>query len=495
LKINLINNIVILGGGTSAWLSAAYLKNVLPKYNITVIDKEIGTPIGVGEGTLLKFESFLNTCGFPTDEWFSQVDATYKTGILFPGWVHKDNTIWHPFVSSAETGLPNVLLQDLWSRNQEYDFKKFGINMYELTVDDHKIHLNTQGGFHIDCSKLVNFIKKKLVNKVQLIQSEMISINRKTDNSVESLVLKNGQIISGDLFIDCSGLAGLLNNSPVRNDLTGRLICDTAIAGHIPYQDINLERRPYVVSEAVECGWVWQIPVKNRIGSGLVFNRSITSIDDAKDYFVKYWNSRINRDSLKVIDWTPFYNNNIWHENVVSIGLSAGFIEPLESTGIALITEGIYQLVQLISNGTFQEDTINSYNIVMKSFFEEAIDFVSSHYAYTERKEPFWQIVKNTIKISPRLQHHLNLLSDPTIPLPRGGNLPSFFTNSNWNLWLIQMGFKVAPRELDNNNQYALEAMMHVYDFEERRRQATAVDHNTYLNYRYSIAEKYHESN
>jgi tryptophan halogenase len=191
-----------------------------------------------------------------------------------------------------------------------------------------------------------------------------------------------------------------------------------------------------------------------------VFNRSITDPEDAKEYFVKYWNNRISKDSLKVIDWTPYYNDNIWHNNVVSIGLSAGFIEPLESTGIALIMEGIYQLCRRITEYYYSDEDVAVYNNNMKYFFEECINFVSMHYSKTEREEPFWKIVKDKIKVSEEQKIYEQQLLDPLIPLIRIPKDINFFTGHNWNTWLIQMGCKVAPRTLNQSNEESLNFLL-----------------------------------
>jgi hypothetical protein len=454
-----INNIVILGGGTSAWLSAAYLSRNFPYYNITVVDKEIGTPVGVGEGTLMNFKPFMSQCGFDHNEWIPEIDATFKSGILFPGWVRKDNVVWHPFLMNPV--LDNTMsLHAAWSRNQEYDFKEYGLGMYDISINHNAVDLSMEYAYHVDCSKLVLYIQRKLKDKIRIIRSEMVDVVRDEFNNIKSLTLKNNDIVTGDLFLDCTGFKGLLNTNPIRNDLSDRLICDTAVAGHVPYQDRDKELRPYVISEAVDCGWVWNIPVKNRIGSGLVFNRSITDPEDAKEYFVKYWNNRISKDSLKVIDWTPYYNDNIWHNNVVSIGLSAGFIEPLESTGIALIMEGIYQVGRRITEYYYSDEDVAVYNNNMKYFFEECINFVSMHYSKTEREEPFWKIVKDRIKVSEEQKIYEQQLLDPLIPLIRMPKDINFFTGHNWNAWLIQMGCKVAPRNLDQTESVSLNCLL-----------------------------------
>lgn len=486
-----IKNVVIVGGGSSAWLAAAYFRHNFGYFNITVVDKEIGTPVGVGEGTLMNFELFLEHCGFDRREWMPEIDATIKAGILFPGWVNKENVVWHPFMMNVNTDL-NVSLHDLWSRNQHLDFKQTGVAFYDSAIKNDKVDIqNTKYAFHIDAGKLVTFIQKKLENRVDFIRSEMVSINRDSRNHINSIVLKNGQVVEGDLFLDCTGFNGLLNNNPDRNDLSGRLICDTAVAGHVPYENRDQELHPYVISEAIDCGWIWNIPVETRIGSGLVFNRSITDPEVAKKRFCEYWGNRITPDQLKVIDWTPFYNNNIWHDNVVSIGLSAGFIEPLESTGLALITEGIYQLSRRLTDFTWNEYDREIYNNTMKCFFEESIDFVSMHYAKTERTEPFWQIVNNTIKPNKKQQFYMDWLADGSKLMPQGGKDSNFFTAPNWTTWLVQMGYPVAPRDFGELNDVTEYGLKRYHDFEENRRTVTGMKHVDYVDFVHGLYQQY----
>ena len=485
-----IKNLVIVGGGSAAWLAAAYFKHNFNYFNITVVDKEIGTPVGVGEGTLMNFSLFLENCGFDRREWMPEIDATCKAGILFPGWVTEENTVWHPFMMNVNTEL-EISLHDLWSRNQHLDFKQSGVAFYDSAVKHDRVDIiNTRYAYHIDAGKLVTYIQEKLQDRVEFIKSEMISINRRSDNSIASIMLKDGQQIEGDLFLDCTGFRGLLNDRPDRNDLTGRLICDTAVAGHIPYEDKNKELHPYVISEAIDCGWVWNIPVGSRIGSGLVFNRSITDPEDAKKRFCEYWNYRIMPDSLKVIDWTPFYNNNIWHENVVSIGLAAGFIEPLESTGLALITEGIFQLGRRLTDFTWTQYDTEIYNNTMKCFFEESIDFVSMHYTKTERTEPFWQAVKKTITVSEKQKFYIDWLANPSKSMPQGGKDNNFFTAPNWSTWLIQMGYPVAPRDFGNLNDVSIIGIERYFDYIEAGRRIHGTSHAEYIEYMHNVYKK-----
>ena len=433
--INKINTLTIVGGGTSGWLTAAFISRNIPEIKITLIDKEETTPVGVGEGTLTNFELFLHHCGFTIFDWVEKIDATPKSGILFPGWKTKDKEIWHPF--DLEKSSYNE-----WSQNQQLDFRN-------TCLGDSK-HFDLKA-WHVDCGKLVKYIEDKIKDKITIIKSDVVNIVKDSREHIKELVLKNEQTIQSDLFVDCTGFKGLLRNKPDRKTLEHRLICDTAIAAHISYKDKEKELNPYVISEAVDCGWIWNIPVQTRIGSGIVFNRSITKIEDAKKTLIEYWDNRINEDQTKIIDWTPYYNTNQWHENVVEIGLSAGFIEPLESTGVALIMEGIIQLTKRINPKYYSSEDIDIYNNTMKKVFETSIDFVNMHYVDNQREEPFWKEVQKTITKSDTQKFYESVLLDEnrdihSIAWNKYQDI-NFFTGMNWMCWLIQLGYPVKPRK------------------------------------------------
>jgi tryptophan halogenase len=479
-----VRSVVIVGGGTSAWLTAAMLSNSVPNIHVTVVDKEIGSPVGVGEGTLLSFDMIMKKAGFKVEEWFFELDATFKSGILFPGWGETgDKNVWHPFLFPEQHQI-NTHLLNIWSKNQEYDFKTYGLGMYDTSVNHNKVDVGTKNAYayHVDASKLVQFIQRKLKDRtrVESIKSEVVEIERDSHNNISKLILKNTREITGDLFVDCTGFKGILNDAPDRVDLTGRLFCDTAVAGHVPYKDRDKELHPYVISELVKHGWVWNIPVQSRIGSGLVFNRTQTSVEEAKDFFCEYWDHRISKDNLKVIDWAPYYNKNMWHDNVVSIGLSAGFIEPLESTGIALIIIGIEQLIFRLGSRYYTEFDIAYYNNVMTSMFEDSIDFINMHYSKVDREDKFWKWVRETHIKSDRQEFYEYQLLRTDCPLPTsGGGL--IFGASNWFAWLIQLGYKVNPACDGLTSGRALEEILYYHDNIESTRHARSIKHVDYL--------------
>ena len=475
-----VENIVIVGGGTSGWLTAAYLSNNHPDISITIVDKEIGNAIGVGEATLLNFRPFMEECGFLIDDWFSDIDSGYKSGIMFSNWQESGKDIWHPFYKGKRKLTETLRLWDVWSLNQEYDFKKYALGSYNNTVLHNSVDVEVDNGtnaYHIDCGKLVTYIQKKLKNKINIIQSDVVEINNEND-TVNSIRLKNGLIIIADLFIDCTGFLQLLRIPKERINLNDRLFVNTAVVCQIPYQDRENEFKPYAICDAVDHGWLWKIGIASRIGSGMVFNRDITDIDTAKNYFVKYWNDRIPVEKVRAINWDPFYIKDQWSGNVVNIGLSAGFIEPLESTGIGLITVGITQLSNTIRDRFYCNNDRKNYNLQMELLFEDAIDFVSAHYANNPRTTPFWQYVKKTFAPSEIMLHHIKELADPNIEMPYDGKVHYFFNGCNWSLLLQQLGYTVAERNIGLSKEQAAEILVRYYINSEKNRYVWSRPHS-----------------
>jgi tryptophan halogenase len=481
--MEIVKKVVIVGGGSSAWLTAAYLSKQCPHIEFTVIDKEIGNPIGVGEGTLLSFQIFMQECGFELKDWFMELEATYKTGALFPDWLEKGHTIWHPFLMSPIVNEgPNgtIRLQSAWSHHQEYDFKTYGAALYETAVNQNKIDpsiIDTYA-FHIDCGKLVQFMQKRLADRINFVASDVVGMEKNGDNIV-SLSLANGSKIYGDLFIDCTGFKSILRTEKDRVELLGRVFCDTAVCGQIQYENLENEMRPYTRAQAVDHGWLWTIPTQSRMGSGIIFNKSVTDVEEAKDYFVNYWGGRITKDKLRVIDWTPFYLKDPWKGNVVCIGMSSGFIEPLESTGLALVQFQAHSLMNIIRNGIYQQGHIDIYNTAFAMMFEDCVDFVSAHYSRTNRTEKFWEFVKDTYMPTEGILIQLELLKNGPRHASQKQNT-HVFGGTNWTTWMAQLGYKIgADPTLDKDRAEFL--MLRYYNTLEKFRPNWCQHHATDL--------------
>lgn len=444
--MNYVKKIIIVGGGSSGWSSAAYLSNTLPDCKIYVIDKEVSTPIGVGEATILSFKPFMDACGFDHWDWLNNLDTTPKAGILYPDWIKKGNTVWHPFTTIA-TVVNGMSQYSMWTHNTDLDFKRYAISSYDSAVTHNTVDSSYQA-YHVDCIKFVNYVKDRIKDRITHLKSGVKNIKR-DGTKILSLELENGQEISADLYVDCTGFANILTENPEKVDVYGRLFCNSAVSCHVEYEDRPNEIKPYTTAHATEIGWIWIIPTRSRIGSGLVYDKNFTTEEEAKACLENFWKDR-KISKINKHKWDPYYKNKIWDSNVVSIGLSGGFIEPLESTGLALIHLGIIKLVDKIKHYYFSDQEIQRYNLEMHTAYEDAIDFVSSHYSYTEREEPFWQYVKENYKPSERLrsiiENHINsdfmnhnfLFEDLKV-----------FSPNNYALWLEQLGYhKKHPMKL-----------------------------------------------
>lgn len=475
-----VSSITIVGGGTSGWLAAAYLYKNQPDIQITIVDKEIGTPIGVGEATLLSFKPFMEECGFKIEDWFVALDTGYKSGILFSNWRREGDNIWHPFYKGNRKLFNNLNVWDSWSCNQHLDFKKYALSCYENSIEHNSLDANAieNYAFHVDCGKLVVFLQDKLKDKINIIRSDVVEVHYNTDLTIKFLELKNKEHIISDLYVDCTGFKNILRKPTCRIDLTDRLFVNTAVACPIPYQDKVSEFKPYAECEAVDHGWIWKIGVASRIGSGMVFNRHITSIDEAKEYFVNQWSNRIKKENVRVIDWDPFYNEDQWSGNVVSVGLSAGFIEPLESTGIGLITYAIGQLNSAIHERRYSVIDQTNFNLQMKILFEDCVDFVSMHYANNTRSNKFWDHVNKKFKLSERMQHFINELKTSDIAIPNAGKYNYMFGGANWSLMLIQLGYNVSSRHTGVPPDFTEELLIKNYIEHEKNRHVWGRQHS-----------------
>lgn len=444
-----VRDIVVVGGGTSGWLSAYSIVNNVPFSRVTLIDKEVSESVGVGEATLLNFKIFLRDyCKFDDAkiiDCLQYCDSVRKLGILYPDWGYDGNEIWHPFYFLNMMPLENhsPVLIDAWSHFQEYDIKKI------LPGKDDKSVRWEHGAFaeHINALKFAEYLKNDLIDddKINYIQSGVKDIKR-DDNGISSLTLENGDVITADLFIDCSGFKSILKDKRDRVDLTDRLYVDTAVVSPVEFIDKNKEIHPYTIAQVVDHGWIWKTPLQSRIGSGLIFNRSVTDIEDAKKYFCQHWDNRISPENVRVLNWEPYYDKNQWDKNVVSIGLSAGFLEPLESTGIELILQGLMRVIDTLDGSYYTESYITTYNDSIVQQFETSIDFVNMHYSLSTKDTPFWNYVRDNYKTSDTLEFFKdNLISSDKPSISRAcKNL--FIGGGNWTHWMVQFGYPIKEK-------------------------------------------------
>lgn len=393
--------ISVVGGGTSGWMTAAYLKSI---YNdlvdIEVIYDHSCPSIGVGESTTPIFLTFLNQINISYEDLIKEIGSTIKLGIKFKNWCKKQNHYWHPFnVANFDNNISdsNVLsaYETMFEKNQNADCYDPEYMSSGLVPFD--VNLNNLSNFalHIDGQLFSKFLRNKFKNKVKIIDGVVVKINYDNQiNQINSLVLNSGQNINSDLYIDCTGLSKLLiskvsnswiecNSFPLMNRSIPIQIKETP--------DLN---QTHTLAEAHKFGWLWNIPLQERYGMGYNYNSNYLNDDQAVDEFKKILKCKnIHYNSqFRIIKYLPGYFKEPWKSNVLSIGLSTGFVEPLEATSIHMICN---QLSHFVRHNTFFDIPFsqNIYNKKMSNMYEQTLEFIELHY-YGERCDSiFWNDV------------------------------------------------------------------------------------------------------
>lgn len=491
-----IKRLVIVGGGTAGWIAASWFARRWGKiFEVVVIDKSAPERVGVGEATLLSFPNVMKQMGYKPTDWIKEIDATLKSGILFPGWGVEDQTIWHPF-SFTSVGDSKTPLYDMWQSFQdEYDIKKIS-PMYNSSLANRieTEYTHDSYAFQIDCGKLVKFLQKNTIPYLkEYIQSDVVDIYRDgnaddiTRSNIKELVLDDGSKITGDLFIDCTGWKQMLIGQ--RNvDCSDRLFINAALAAKVDYKDPK-EQHPYTACPAQEHGWIWKIPTRYRIGTGYCFNQDVNDPEEVAQAFSDQWDGRIKPKDMRLLDWKPQYSKNFWDGNVISIGLSAGFIEPLESTGLAMMIRGVEYLDESIYGGSWNKKTDPAfYNEKMRSSFETAVDYVSMHYSYCRRKGKFWDFVRSKYKKTSSQLYYEEMIQDPEVQTPQTGKTGSFFDGSNWQVWLLQlMTDKINSKEYWKKDDSCIPRLRNFVNHTLPANQGNSVPHGEYISHIYTL--------
>mgnify|MGYP001347980254 FL=1 len=466
--LSTVNKIVIVGGGSAGWLTAAYALYNLPNTQITLIESPNVPTVGVGEATILGFDHFLDECGISKELWTKSCDATIKLGTYFPNWRDDGVNIWQPFYFPIEkTSKDNFAdFVDL-CRDGNIDNKDFEqwTAWYDVSVVDKKVAANTTAlggdahvGYHLDAIKLANFLSEYCNKKYPRLRHIKAHIDTPVvvDGKIDHVQLENGDMVTGDFFVDCTGFKRLLSNALGNSEWINRdhmLFTNAAVASQINYETQDEAQVPYVTAQACDHGWIWKTPVKDRIGSGLCYNSDITSKQEAEDYFVQHWGEhRLRTGVFNHVPFKPEYNKNNWRSNCFSVGLASGFIEPLESTGLALLVIGSTGLKYLKKGGYTQEDA-DTFNFDMSNVYEDSMNFVALHYFNNKRQSKFWKHVDKHFTETEKLETIATNYArnyTPTVDeqfFPRNTEI---FQDINWKLWLNSVGIKTATAKLDS---------------------------------------------
>ena len=404
-----IRSVTIVGGGTAGWMTAALLSQLLPSVAITLVESEEIGIIGVGEATIPALRTYLTLAGIDELDMVRATQASFKLGIEFVGWRAPETSYIHGFgkigrdmawlhthqlwLRMAASGDPGPLdryaLNCVAARRNKFCFPS-GDNPGSPMAD-------IDYAYHFDASLFAAFLRKQCEERgVKRVEGRIVDVVRDgASGKVAHVVLASGMTISGELFIDCSGMRALLIGGALGvgyEDWSQWLPCDRAYA--VPCTGVS-PLTPYTRSTARAAGWQWRIPLQHRIGNGYVYSSKFASDDDAARTLLANLDGTPLADPRQV-RFAPGRRMQAWSANVVAIGLSSGFLEPLESTSIHLIQTGILRLISLFPGRGFNSADIAEYNRQSRFEFEDVRDFIIAHYKVTNRVgEPFWNYVRD----------------------------------------------------------------------------------------------------
>jgi tryptophan 7-halogenase len=423
--------IVIVGGGTAGWMTAAAMARFcVPRFEVTLVESDEIATIGVGEATIPSIKMYNDSLGIDEAEFLAATGGTYKLGIAFEGWARPDEGYVHAFglVGSA---LGVVPFHHYWLRGL-----KLGISkplghyvLHTLAIAANRFaHLNPPANsplpplpyaFHFDASLYAKFLRG-FAEKRGVVRQEgrIVAVERNGETGdIAAVVLANGTRLAGDLFVDCSGFRGLLIEQELEagfEDWTQWLQCDRAIA--VPCARVD-PLVPLTRSIARKAGWQWRIPLQHRIGNGYVFKSSEISEDEATATLLANLDGEALADP-RTVRFVTGRRSKTWVRNVVAIGLSSGFIEPLESTSIHLIQTGITRLIDLLPAGEITDATREDYNQRSAFEMERIRDFIILHYHANGRVgDPFWDGLRD-MAIPEPLQHKIDLFRSTARVVP-----------------------------------------------------------------------------
>ncbi|MEY4590925.1 MAG: hypothetical protein RL497_3001 [Pseudomonadota bacterium] len=397
-------HIVIVGGGTSGWMTAAALSNHFKseEIKISLVESDTIGTVGVGEATIPYLRYFNQRLGIDERDFVRATNATYKLGIEFIDWSAQASSYVHPFGDFGEKiGQDEFYLYWLAHKknNPLADFSKCSTAVvaalqqkFTYPKSQNKDWQGYTYAFHIDALKYAHYLRHYAEKKGVLRHEGIIeSVELSESGDISKLLLKNGQTLVGDIFIDCSGFRSLLMAGALNvgfEDWSRWLICDRAVA--IPSQSDN-QFKPYTQAQAMQCGWRWEIPLANRTGNGLVYSGAYMSDENA----CAYLKNKIVGCPLAEPNFIQFKAGRrvqSWVRNCVAIGLSSGFLEPLESTSIYLIQLGIMKFLELYSPKAAGCNARQEFNQVVGLEYERVRDFIIMHYYAAQRTDSdFWR--------------------------------------------------------------------------------------------------------
>ena len=490
-----VNTVVIIGGGTAGWISAALLIKILGNaLKIKLIESEEIGIVGVGEATIPPILSLNKALGLDEAEFLTETKGAIKLGIEFVNWKKKGDRYMHAFGNLGKD-FPFCSFHHFWTRGRTRgrndSLWDYSAN-YQAAIRSRFAPLerieagNLQGlayAYHFDASRYAAYLRRFSERLgVERIEGKITEVAlNSSDGCIESVSLQDGSRIAGDFFVDCSGFRGILIEQQLHTgyeDWSHWLPCDRAVA--VPCESTQ-PLLPYTRSTAHDAGWQWRIPLQHRIGNGTVFSSSHVSEDAATALLLDNLDGAQLAEP-RVIRFKTGRRKQQWNRNCVSMGLASGFLEPLESTSIHMIQSGVTRLIKNFPHAGVRQSEIDEYNRQSKMEWEYIRDFIILHYHLNERIDSaFWNHCRH-MQVPETLSRRMQLFNDTGKVFREQDEL---FTEIAWQQVMIGQG--MLPRDyhplvdalsgqqldefLDNVKRIIADAVQELPDHEQFLRQ------------------------
>ena len=428
-----IKSITIVGGGSSGWMTAAAIARNVPNIKLTLVESSTVPTIGVGESTIGHINQYLHYIGLKDEDWMKACNATYKTSIKFIDFRENPkeapHTFHYPFGVFDNTDKPRTVMD--WflisAKEKNIDPKTFAEFYHDSILmsdankltknEDYKIRgfrFKEDTAYHMDAGLFGNYLRDSICLPAGMthIVDNVTGYELNDQGHIAHVTTEKSGPLAADLFIDCTGFKSLLLEQALKVpfiSFSDTLFNDSAIATIIPYIDIEREMECYTSCTAIDAGWVWNIPLWNRLGTGYVYSSKFATKEQAEAQFRKHLASnrmacpdvdRANSAEFRHINIKHGVHERAWEKNVVGIGLSNGFIEPLESTGLMLTHEAIIKMCTVLNmrNGNVTRLDIDLFNHAFREQIIGFKEFISQHYALSYRDDTaYWQAVSENV--------------------------------------------------------------------------------------------------
>jgi tryptophan 6-halogenase len=429
-----IQKILIVGGGPSGWMTAALLEHMVPGLEITLIEASDIPILGVGESTNAVIRHFHKILGLDEKSFMRATNATYKLAIRFESFNKLGDVFYHPF------GQPPHLADTLFTpqaqtHHENYHLAEKGNQFLDSYVRAYQLDAGLYGQYLKQISKAKGV--RHIIDKVR-------SVDLARDGTIDRIQTEASGALTADLYIDCSGFRALLLGGALKEpfeSVNRYLLADRAIAARVPYVDADREMKTSTNCTALSAGWVWNVPLWNRLGTGYVYSSAFLSKSEAELEYRTYLGlDRVKDLTFNHIEMRTGRHERAWVGNCLAIGISYGFLEPLESTGLSLTQVAILDVATaLLRGGTAVERQM--FNRRQSEMFDITRDFIVAHYALTEREDtPYWRYLRYENSVPESLANILCHVRRGTYE-PLNSMANAFYGELNWNLILSGMGF------------------------------------------------------